>query len=349
MTETPPVLTVEPGAEDQFNDLPARYPDGVSLHLVEGHYKIGATIVLPPNSSIVGAGKDKTVLELLPHSDCHLFINEQRKGPKENYVFEGFRVEGNSERQERPADSKALTFCCAMYFKQAQHIQIRDVNFYDIRQTAMHFNNSDHIHASDCHCETLGWSGLSTSNGSNLFCDITVQNSGLDDRHSAIHLDGGVGVHCIAQVDQTTGNGIMLDSTFGHLTHVVVEGRASTSKRGVSLSGSGDNRLANVLIKGHFHDNREIGVMVSNADNVIVTDAVIENNAEVGLLMQGRNGGNGVVAYGCDIRDNGENVQERHASHSNWVFETASPVSGAQSHASKKTLKAFKSDPGRRR
>jgi hypothetical protein len=84
----------------------------------------------------------------------------------------------------------------------------------------------------------------------------------------------------------------MLDSTFGPLSNAVIRGRATRSRCGVSLSGSGDHPLERVLISGDHSGSRETGIMASNAEDVFIHDAVVRDNHEHGILCQGRNGGN---------------------------------------------------------
>lgn len=316
-----PIIRVEPGEESRVVDVAAKYPGGCQIVLSTGHFKFNSVLYLPPNTRVIGSGVNDTTIELLPHSNSHLFSNVQKKDA-ENFHLEGFRIIGNSEFQEKPQGHKPLTFSCAMYFKGVDRVTISNVEFFDIRQTAMHFNSSKNILIKDCFCERLGWSGLSTSNAFNLWADgLTIRDAGLDHRHSAIHLDGGIGNYCFADVAETTGNGIMLDSTFGPLSHVRVRGRATTSKRGVSLSGSGVHALENVAISGEYCGNREVGIMVSNASHVAISDAKVKNNGDIGILFQGRNGGNYNLVYDCEVSENPVNIAERHVSKENWVFD----------------------------
>jgi hypothetical protein len=313
-------ISIGPADVAALYRLGETFPGGVTIHLGPGDYVIGQTIYLPSNIAIIGAGKARTRIILAPASHCHLFTNLDHKSGNTGLTFRDFSVEGNGDSQERQPHHKALTFCCAIYMKNTRRVLVEDVDFSDIRQTATHFNGSEGVIVRRSVMRKLGWSGVSTSGTSNLQVDVTVSDAGRDEMHSAIHLDGGIGVHCRADVSATTGNGIMLDSTYSALRNVVVEGSASGCKRGVSLSGSAVKPLEVVLISGKFCDNAEIGVMVSNAQYVTLSGCEITGNGEVGVLFQGRNGGRDCIVFGSEVSGNPEDVKEIHASGGNWVF-----------------------------
>ncbi|WP_379920501.1 right-handed parallel beta-helix repeat-containing protein [Erythrobacter sp. R86502] len=316
----PPVLCITPTDLSVLYKIANDYPEGVTVFFAPGEYLISQTILLPSNTSMIGAGRARTKLILARASHCHLFTNADHVRGNRSILLRGFSVDGNGDTQERQPHHKALTFCCAIYIKNAHDVMVEEANFIDIRQTAVHFNGSDRITVRDCNMHKLGWSGVSTSNASNMYIDIIVSDAGRDKMHSAVHLDGGIGVRCRAHVKDTTGNGIMLDSAYGALRNVVVEGSAKNCKRGVSLSGSAEKALEFVLISGKFSENNETGVMISNASNVILTNCEITNNAQYGVLFQGRAGGRNCIVHMSTISDNGEDIKELHASHGNWVF-----------------------------
>jgi len=69
--------------------------------------------------------------------------------------------------------------------------------------------------------------------------------------------------------------------------------------------------------------------MVSNAANVVLSQAKLCGNGTVGLLMQGRNGGCGVTVFETDISGNLEDISEVHASQDNWVFSPSGGMAAA--------------------
>jgi len=324
-----PTLMVSPDQIDVLYELSSNWPEGVDILLSEGEFLVDRTILVPSNVSVRGQGVDQTTVILKPGSNCHLFTNADHQNGNANLAFSDFAVIGNGDSQVRPPDHKPLTFCCATYFKRCRTVSLENMTFYDIRQTAMHFNSTVGVVIKAVECSRLGWSGVSTSEGSDMWVEVKVSDAGRDVMHSAIHFDGGVGVYCNADVSDTTGNGIMLDSAFSAFSHCVVRGSATTCKRGVSLSGSAVKPLENVFISGDFSDNREVGVMVSNAANVVLSQAKLCGNGTVGLLMQGRNGGCGVTVFETDISGNLEDISEVHASQDNWVFSPSGGMAAA--------------------
>ncbi|WP_170125450.1 right-handed parallel beta-helix repeat-containing protein [Jannaschia seohaensis] len=319
MTEVSTIV-IDPENADALYRIGEKYPAGVNVQLSPGEFVFEKTVFLPSNTSIVGSGKEKTRLVLAPGSHCHLFTNIDHQRGNSNLSLSGFSVEGHGDTQERQGHHKALTFCCAIYMKKTRDVRVEDVDFHDIRQTATHFNGSSTITVRNCTMRKLGWSGVSTSDASNMLVDVTISNAGRDTMHSGIHLDGGVGVLCRADVSDTTGNGVMLDSSYSPLRNVVVEGRASNCKRGLSLSGSAVKVLETVMISGTFVNNAEVGIMVSNARGVVLTRCNVSGNGQIGVLFQGRSGGRDCIVHDSTISSNPEDIKELHASGGNWVF-----------------------------
>jgi hypothetical protein len=317
------IVELLPEKVGHLHDLMAPAPNGLDIRLGPGEFVIDRTLRLPSNIRILGCGPGQTTVTLAPHSDCHLFTNAEHGRGNRNIFLGDFRVLGNAATQKRPEGHKALTFCCAVYMKAVTSFVCGNLDFHDIRQTCLHFNGSANILILDVTGSRMGWSGVSTSNASNMYVRCEFDHAGLDVVHSAIHLDGGVGVHVEAIIRDTVGNGIMLDSAYAALRGCSVRGMVERCKRGVSLSGSVENALSNVLIKGRFIANTDAGVMVSNADNVAIVDSTITDNLGYGILFQGRNGGNGCVVAGCDIARNKQDVGYLHASRDNWIFPTA--------------------------
>lgn len=340
--KTLPRVSISPSQREILYSIKERWPNGCNIELESATYVLSKELELPSNVSIVGKGADRTILVLAPRSHCHLFTNESHKDGNAGITLSGFTVVGNGDTQQRQSHHKALTFGCAMYFKKCHTVVVSEVVFEDVRQTCVHFNACEGLLVEKCRMTKMGWSGVSTSDASNLkILDVVVSDAGRDAMHSAIHLDGGVGVYCHADVSDTTGNGIMLDSTYGPLRHVVVKGSATGCKRGVSLSGSAVNELSDVLIAGRFFGNREVGIMVSNARSVVLNDCEIERNREIGVLLQGRAGGCDVMIVDCRFDENGEDISEIHASKGNWVFTNVGAID-RNIKSNKKTILEYK-------
>ena len=316
-----PVIEVSPEDFDVLYELPSRYPDGVELRLAAGEYLVSRTIALPSGTSISGEGAGKTRIVLAKGSNCHLFTNQDHRDGNTNLVFRHFSVDGNGDDQHRPEGHKALTFCCAVYLRRCVDVQVTDCSFYDIRQTAAHFSECLRVLVQRMTSRKLGWSGVSTSGTSDIWVEAVVEDAGRDHRHSAIHMDGGVGVYVDAEVSDTTGNGIMLDSAYAPLINAVAKGSAVRCLRGVSLSGSAEMELSHVYIEGSFTSNSEIGVMVSNARNVVIANSAIEDNGVAGIRFQGRNGGRECLVVNTSVSGSPSSYEHMHASGANWIFE----------------------------
>lgn len=335
-----PHVEIEPSDAESLATLAKRFPEGCDVTLLDGEYIISEPIRIVSNMRFTGAGVGRTILTLAPGSNCHMFVNEHKAKHTRNFFANNFSVVGNGDEQTRAADVKGLTFACAFYLGNMSSIVIHDMDFYDIRQTALHFSRCTNVIVRDVSARRLGWSGVSSSGTSNAYIHADVSDAGRDIRHSAIHMDGGFGVFVDARVSETTGNGIMLDSAFSPMRGAAVQGSATKCMRGVSLSGSNVNELADIVIRGNFYDNQHAGIMVSNASHVSIIGAYVHDNEEYGVLFQGRTGGRNSIVVDCDIGGNGTDVGQVHASHTNWIFpplaETVQMFSSPLNHRAMK-------------
>ncbi len=319
MSQEKKEVNITPEKIDLLYNIENELPQGGTVNIWPGYYKISNPIVIPSNTSLTGTAPGVRI-ELADNSNCHMITNSDYVEGNTNITVSNVECFGERKHQSRPPDHKALTYACGIYFKRCQNISVVNTRLFEIAQNAIHLNNSDQILLKKIHTENLGWSGLGTSGASSIRLEeFDVYSAGLETIHSGIHLDGGVGIYINARVYDCTGNGIMLDSTYAELYHCEVEATSKRNFRGLSLSGSGERKLGSVLVKGTFSENAKAGVMVSNAESVYFDDAVIKANGEHGILFQGRNGGNhSLIGRNCLVNDNPVNIEELHASNNNW-------------------------------
>ena len=304
--------------QQAIDELP---PTGGTIPL-EGTYIIDKTIRLPSNVHIHGPSNGFASIILRENAGCHIFTNADVHAGNTNIRISRLLIDGNGDRQPKTGSASGLPqsplYCAAGYFRKVRDLQISVVHAKNIRQTAFHFTGCLNVYVSQTVTSLCGWSGISTSGTSNIVVtDTEISYCGLD-MHSGIHLDGGSGAYLSVDVDQCTGNAIMLDSRFAPLRNVVVKGSGTRSKRGLSLSGSGEKPLSNVLASGRFTDNREAGILVSNACDIVIFDADVMNNLGQGILLQGRNGAVRTIISDCRILANAMAIEEIHQSKDNY-------------------------------
>ena len=305
-------VIADPSRPDGIHRAVASLDGGGLVYLAPGQYRVDTTVRLPTGVALVGAGPLLTTITLAPQSNCHVFTNADHDKGNHGIELRGFTLDGTMRSQHKPADLKGITFACGGYFKRVKDLLVDDVVACSIRQTAFHFNHCSNVDIHRLEADELGWSGVSTSGTDDIrLRRVVITNSGLDVRHSGIHLDGGRGAYVDAVVDVSTGNGIMLDSKFSPLSDVVVRGTARRSMRGLSLSGDHENELSNVFISGDYSDNRECGLLVSNASNVFVVGATIGGNATAGIVVQGKSGSRHCVVSDCHITGSPVLIHER--------------------------------------
>ena len=306
------------GLQDAIDSLPL----GGCITLPPGRIAVNQTLRLSSGIWLRGSGPDETTLWLDDHSDCHILTNESQRAGNTYIALSDIRLAGNYSKQRRPENTKALIYSCGLYLKNTSHAHIENVAASDIRQTGLHFSECSSVRVSDYAANGVGWSGISTSGTDDIVIRrCTVKDAGIGGMHSGIHLDGGVGSVVEAEVRNVTGNAIMLDSTFCPLKHAVVLSKCSNSTRGVSLNGGAEHPLEYIYISGNFSDNREVGVMISNADGVVLTKSEIRRNTEYGLLLQGRRGGRNCIISENRFVGNGAAVGEIHESGSNYFVD----------------------------
>lgn len=147
-------------------------------------------------------------------------------------------------------------------------------------------------------------------------------DSGLDKRHSAIHIDGGLGVVVNFGISQSTGNGLMLDSEFSALEGVVCKGTVTSCMRGVSFSGAHKHQLRQANLCVEAIANRECGVLVSNSSQAQILDSRITANGKYGILFQGKNGGRDCMVANCEVSGHERDICEIHASGNNTIVDS---------------------------
>lgn len=317
------VITADPASPGSIHRAVAAIVGSGTVFLGPGEYVVDSTIELPSGVSLVGAGAASTTITLAPGSSCHVFTNDDHAKGNEAIELRGFTLEGNMRTQPRPPDLTGITFACGGYFKRVKQLVVKDIVAHGIRQTAFHFNHCKHVMIERLEADELGWSGVSTSGTDDIVLrGVVVTNSGLDVRHSGIHLDGGTGAYVEAVIDTCTGNGIMLDSKFSPLSDVVVRGVARRSMRGLSLSGDHEKALSNVCVSGDYSDNREVGILVSNASNVFLVGTTIASNGIAGIVIQGKSGSPHCVVASSHITGSPDLVVERDGNRIAYVAET---------------------------
>jgi hypothetical protein len=297
---------------------------GAKTVLPQGTFEVGKSVRLYDDAHICGFGALETTLVLADGVNDNMFTNaDHRKGNK-NIRLENIRIIGNDKRQWKPATEKRSSFCNAVYLINASSVSFYDIYIYDVLQTALHFTFCRDVSIDGLHAENIGWSGLGTTGTNNIVAiDLTVINSGSDNRHSAVHLDGGNCAYVQGVIHRCVGNGVMLDATYGQLTNCLVQVNARDCMRGVALIGNSMYQPSNICVsKSTFVDN-EIGVMISNAHGAFVVDSHIEGSRECGVLFQGKVGGYDSFVANCRFARNVVDVNQLHQSRNNFLIDTA--------------------------
>jgi hypothetical protein len=80
-----------------------------------------------------------------------------------------------------------------------------------------------------------------------------------------------------------------------------VNSDCETCKRGVSLSGDHENVISNVVVQGNYSRNREVGVLVSNSNNVFITNTTTIMNGLSAIVLQGEKGANNITIVNSDF------------------------------------------------
>lgn len=321
--------------KDHWKNLPRAKlvaMDGSGLQNLIDSLPLGGCIALPPGRIIVGqtlrlssgiwlrgSGAEATTLWLDDHSDCHILTNNSHRAGDSFIALSNLGLVGNHSNQREPGGITVPTFACGVYLKNTNHAHIENVSATEIRQTGLHFSECESVRITNYTANDVGWSGISTSGTDDIVIrGSAVIGAGKDGIHSGVHIDGGMGSIVEAKTKDVSGNAIMLDSSFCPLSHSIVRSICSKSRRGVSLNGSVEHALEHVHISGTFSDNREVGVMISNAEGVIVANSEIRRNGEYGLLLQGRIGGRNCIVSENRFVENRVAIGEIHESGSNY-------------------------------
>lgn len=133
----------------------------------------------------------------------------------------------------------------------------------------------------------FGWSGLATSGTLRVgLRSVSVLFSGLAEKHSAIHFDGGTGVflkRCRAIF--SSGNGLMWDNKWSDLQDSSATFFAAACLRGASFSAVHERSMRSVYTES-LAVLCGTGVLLSNAEKCIVhSRSFLSRNC--GTIIQG--------------------------------------------------------------
>lgn len=316
-----PVVEIAPRDSARLYDLADEFPSGAYVNLTDGEYHFLKTAILPSNTTVTGAGRERTRIVLEKGCNCHLFTNSEHNKGNKNIAFAGFSVDGNGGDQEFSPGDKPVMLCCGIYLRRVAGVQIQDCSFNDIRQTAAHLTECRNVVVNEFRSRKVGWSGISTNNSSDVWVEAIVEEAGWDGSHPGVHIDGGLGVYVDATVTDVNGNGIVLESAYSDLAKCVVKGSASRCLCGVFLRGTPEKELRDVYIEGVFAANAELGILVSNSTNIVIARSLVHGNGIAGIRFQGRNGGRDCLVVDTIVADNPVAYEHLHASGSNWIFD----------------------------
>jgi hypothetical protein len=305
---------------DITEDLEERASTPGEHVLPKGTFRVSRTIGLSDDCHIAGFGNMETTLVLADGVNNNMFTNSgyRQEAPNNNIKVSNLRINGNQDKQRKPADEKRLSFCNAFYMANVTNCAFEDIVIENVKQTSLHFRRCTTVRIDRFKSQGLGWSGISTSGTDDLEAtDFYIYDSGNDHRHSAVHLDGGKGAYLHGEVKKCVGNGIMLDSSFAPFSHALVQVNSEQCMRGISLIGSGEVQVHSVLLSDCQVADNDIGIMLSNAHSSFVSKCRITSSNEVGLLLQGRAGGFDNTVSDCMFFDNARDMEERHQSRDN--------------------------------
>ena len=310
------VLVVEPetisGGVDVTHRLQAildtvpERPRTVSIPA--GRYCVG-TIRIPSNTVIQGAADGDTVLQLLPGTNDHLLTNADHQGGNHNIEIRRLTLLGTAADQSRSTGDDRVNFCSAVYFNRVTHARLTDLRVCDARQAATHFTRCDDILLDRLSCRRIGWSGVSTSGTFRIVVANTrIVDSGRDDVHSAIHLDGGGDAVVQCTIRECTGHGIMLDSEFAPFDGVVVSADIDHCRCGIAVRGHRNHELGNVLVRQCAIADNATGIDLTNAKHVVVDGSVVRRSERRGLSFHGHRPCTDVVVTNTTFEGNGQDV-----------------------------------------
>jgi hypothetical protein len=311
-------VTVDGFLGDDIQRAVDSLESGGVVQLRAGTYLLNRAVRLATGVVVVGDGADRTLIELLPGSDSHLFENDDPARGNERIELRGLSLDGNRATQHR-RHASAKVFAFGAFLWNVNRVVIADVDARQIGQSAIQVNGCRDVTVTRLRATDMGWGGIGAARTNHLsVSEVLVERAGLDGMHSAIHLGSGTGMHVVASVVGCSANGIMLDSRVAPIAEVVIEAAAHQCSRGAAVIGFTDHRAGEMLISGDFSHNRECGVFISNASNVFVVDAKIEFNDEAGVVLQGDPGAKHCLIADCTIAGSPTAIVERHASSDNY-------------------------------
>jgi len=286
-----------PTADDVHEALTRVPPEGAIVRLPAGSIPIDRPLDLPSATTLAGAGRGQTVLEATAGLATVVTATKGR-----NVTVRDLTITWPGDAADQAQEDGA-----ALLFRAIYRPEVLAVEVLGPPATAAWFDRCTHLRIDGLRIRNAGRTGLLATACRHLAADdITVDGAGLRRTASGVHLDGAQEARMHVDAARASGSAVLLDATSGPVEEVVMHVNATHSLRGFSAIAAAPHPVHRVTLSGTFADNRRDGILLVNANRVVILDAVVERNAEHGIVLDGRTGSRrctitGTVIRGCPV------------------------------------------------
>jgi hypothetical protein len=264
-----PELSVTSTAPGAIHDVLATVPRGGAIvRLPSGRHRLDRPLELPASTTLVGRGRGTTVLEPATPGPAIVAADRRHVSVRDLTISGGtIALDGVGhatvaavELLDAPGDAIALTAC--------DDATLQDVA---IRRPA-----ATGVLAISCR-------RLAAS-------DVAVTGAGAARTGSGVHLDATTDSALAVAVDGASAAGVIVDATSGPSRAIALAVEVTGAERGVVVRSGLDHPAERVTVTGRIAANRVAGIVLTNAADVTVLDATVEDNGHHGVLLEGRTG-----------------------------------------------------------
>lgn len=236
------------GIQAAINDLPA---EGGKIFIPAGTYSVTATITIPSNAWIEGAGKDATILELADGVNASMMYSTGTSEIK----ISSLRLDANNV-------GNTGTDLHGIYLYDVNRAVIEDVYVYDPEDVGIYLYSTDYSTIQSSVVENTGAEGIYSIGTSsyNSYVNNEVRNAGYYGIRFA-----NASYHRVEYNNVINATGLGIDFCDG-TTNSIAVGNTVTSSTGYGIGFYGSNNIAS---NNRIVSSASYGIYVQSSNNVI--------------------------------------------------------------------------------
>ncbi len=244
---------------------------GGYVYLAEGTYVADATILIPNNTTLAGAGQG-TVIELADIDATDNLIENSETSPGTGVVIRDLKLDGRKDLNSGATQN-------GLYYNNMDYGRISNVTASNFDSTGIYLNSSDRVILSENFVSSNESRGIiltNTSINNTLSNNIVKSNRGGGISIAMNNNYNTVSGNLLEQNYDTGSSGIQISGNYNVFTDNFVEENAAY---GVYVTGS-NNTISNNTMRDNGGSTSNNAIYLSNAsNNTIIGNSIYDSTA----------------------------------------------------------------------